>query len=97
MKNDQKSTQAGVLKNGSPDLPSKETIEAYSRPHGAMPEPQFYDIKQSAAYLNMSTKTVRRLITVGRLTRCKYLRKILIPREQIENFLKASCEKPKLT
>ena len=61
-----------------------------------LPEPLAYDIKQSAAALNMSTKTVRRLIQRGKLTCSKAVRKILIPREQIENFWKATCDKPNL-
>jgi excisionase family DNA binding protein len=51
-----------------------------------MPEPLAYDIKQAAAALNMSTKTVRRLIARGKLTPCTVLRKLLIPRKQIEGF-----------
>ncbi|MDR3459674.1 MAG: helix-turn-helix domain-containing protein [Verrucomicrobiae bacterium] len=55
-----------------------------------------YDIKQAAAKLNVSTKTIRRLLRRGKLTCCKVLRKILIPREQIENFLKLTCDEPNL-
>jgi excisionase family DNA binding protein len=96
MKTDKKNDRNPVLKNGSFDLPSRETIQAHLVPTPLMPEPLFYDIKQSACALNMSTKTVRRLLRRGRLTCCKVLRKILIPREQIENFLKATCDKPNL-
>jgi excisionase family DNA binding protein len=60
-----------------------------------LPEPLFYDIKQTAAALNMSTKTVRRLIRRGLFSPCKALRKVLIPRSQIEAFLKATCDTPK--
>jgi len=60
----------------------------------ALPEPLAYDIKQTAAALNTCTKTVRRLIQRGYFTPCKALRKILIPREQIEAFLKATCDAP---
>jgi excisionase family DNA binding protein len=62
----------------------------------ARTEPLAYDIKQAAAKLNVSTKTIRRLLRRGKLTCCKVLRKILIPREQIENFLKLTCDKPNL-
>ncbi len=62
----------------------------------SLPEPLAYDINQSAAKLNASTKTVRRWLLRGTLTRCKETRKILIPREQIENFFKRTCEKPNL-
>lgn len=71
------------------ELPSAETIKS------ALVEPLLYDIKQSAAALNMSTKTVRRMLCIGRLTRCKGIRKVLIPRKQIEDFIKANCPTPK--
>ena len=96
MKNDQNTGQKSVLKNGSLDLPSKETIQAHLRPATPMQGPLAYDIKQAAAALNMSTKTVRRLIRRGKLTCSKAVRKILIPREQIENFFKRTCETPSL-
>lgn len=70
-------------------LPSAETIKA------AQIEPLFYDINQAARALNISTKSVRRLLRRGRLTCCKALRKVLIPRKQIEEFSKASCDAPK--
>jgi excisionase family DNA binding protein len=57
-------------------------------------KPLAYDINQAAFALNVCTKTIRRLLQRRKLTSCKALRKILIPREQIENFLKASCDKP---
>jgi excisionase family DNA binding protein len=58
--------------------------------------PLFYDIKEAAQVLNMSTKTVRRLLWRGKLTSCKFVRKVLIPRKQIEEFIKVSCDTPKL-
>jgi excisionase family DNA binding protein len=75
-------------------LPSPETIAAHTVPPPAKPEPLAYDINQAAAALNVCTKTVRRLLARGKLTSCKELRKILIPREQIAAFLKATCGKP---
>jgi hypothetical protein len=60
-----------------------------------LPEPLTYDINQTAAVLNCCTKSVRRLILRGYLCPCKALRKILIPRQQIEAFLKATCDAPK--
>lgn len=71
------------------ELPSVETIKA------AQAEPLFFDINQAASALNISTKSVRRLLRRGRLTSCKALRKVLIPRKQIEEFIKASCDAPK--
>lgn len=55
-----------------------------------------YDIKQAAARLNVSTRTIRRLLARRKLTCCKLIGKKLIPREQIDNFLKLTCEKPNL-
>lgn len=71
------------------DLPSPETIRA-----SLVPEPLLYDIDQAAAVLNTSTKTVRRLLMRRKLTSCSALRKILIPRKQIEDFIKATCPNP---
>jgi hypothetical protein len=64
-------------------------------PSPALPESLTYDINQAAAALNCCTKSIRRLIQRGYLCPCKALRKILIPRPQIEAFLKATCDAPK--
>jgi excisionase family DNA binding protein len=61
----------------------------------AMPEPLVYTIEETAAVLRISTKSVRRLIKRGLLTGSKALRKILIPRKQVEDFIKATCDQPK--
>jgi len=53
-----------------------------------------YTIPEAAAVLNVSTKTIRRLIDRRFLTPCGALRKKLIPRPQIEAFLKATCDTP---
>jgi excisionase family DNA binding protein len=52
-------------------------------------------VEEAAAALNVSTKTIRRLLLRGVLTSSKALRKKLIPRSQIEGFLKATCDLPK--
>jgi hypothetical protein len=70
-------------------LPSPETVKA------AQVEPLLYDIDQTAAALNCCTKSVRRLIQRGLLKPCSALRKVLIPRKQIEDFIKATCGTPK--
>ena len=62
-----------------------------------MPEPLVYTVEEAAAALNVSTKTIRRLLARGLLTGSKALRKILIPRQQIRDFLKATCDVPKTT
>jgi len=87
-------TALGRLAQGG--LPSPETIAAHTVPPPPKPEPLAYDIKEAAARLNTSTKTVRRWLILGKLTCCRELRKILIPREQIDNFYKRTCDKPNL-
>ena len=72
------------------------TAAVRSGVEGAKPEPLAYDIKQAAAKLNVCTKTIRRLLHRNKLTCCKVVRKVLIPREQVENFLKRTCDKPTL-
>jgi excisionase family DNA binding protein len=65
---------------------------------GATPSrlvPLVYTVEETAAVLNCSTKSVRRLIARGYLCPCKAVRKILIPRKQVEDFLKATCDVPK--
>ena len=75
------------------------TIETTAPATGNTPAiaPLFYNINEAAQALNISTKTVRRLLWRGKLTHCKAVRKVLIPRKQIEDFIKASCDTPKLT
>jgi excisionase family DNA binding protein len=65
-------------------------------PQPLLPAALAYDIKQAAAKLNVSTRTVRRLLRRRKLTCCKVFRKILIPREQIDNFLRLTCDQPQL-
>ncbi len=60
-----------------------------------MPEPLVYTVEEAAAVLKISTKSVRRLLSRGFLTNSSALRKKLIPRQQIEGFLKATCAEPK--
>ncbi|HZQ47925.1 MAG TPA: helix-turn-helix domain-containing protein [Verrucomicrobiae bacterium] len=64
-------------------------------PTEALLEPLVYTIEETAKVLNISTKSVRRLIARGLLTPCNALRKILIPRQQIIDFLKRTCAVPK--
>ena len=46
----------------------------------------FATVKDTAAYLRVSEKTVRRLIRRGFFKPSKAIRKILIPRSQLEAF-----------
>jgi excisionase family DNA binding protein len=62
----------------------------------ALPEPLVYTVEETAAVLKISTKSVRRLLARGLLSGCKAFRKILIPRKQVEDFLKATCGTPAL-
>ena len=51
---------------------------------------RFYRIKQAAEELNLSEATVRRLVNRGLLRASKATRHILIPREEIENFVQST-------
>jgi excisionase family DNA binding protein len=48
---------------------------------------QTYTIKGAAAYLGVSEDTIRRLIKRNLMRRSLALRKILIPAEDVENFV----------
>ena len=52
-----------------------------------VPNKRNYTLKEAAIYLNVSTRTVERLIQRRLLRRNKALRKILIPRSELESFL----------
>jgi len=52
---------------------------------------QTYTIRDAADYLGVSQDTVRRLIKRGLLRRSLALRKILIPAEDVENFVTKTC------
>ncbi len=45
-----------------------------------------YTIKETAIRLNMSEKSVRRLIQRGYLRRCKVFGRVLIPRKDVDTF-----------
>jgi excisionase family DNA binding protein len=62
----------------------------------ATPIPLAYTVEEAAAALHVCPKTIRRLLDRGLLTASKALRKKLIPRSQIEGFLKATCDVPKI-
>ena len=77
----------------APEIQSVQTLNSAAAP--SLPQPLLLDIKQAAAALNCCTKSIRRLIQRGYLSPCKALRKVLIPKPQIEAFLKATCDTPK--
>lgn len=73
--------------------PAGNPVNGVSTP--VKPLPLAYTVEEAAAALNVCTKTIRRLLDRGVLTASKALRKKLIPRSQIEGFLKATCDQPK--
>ena len=56
----------------------------------AIPDKKNYTLKEAALYLNVSTRTVERLIERRLLRRNKALRKILIPRTELDQFIEKS-------
>jgi len=50
-----------------------------------------FSVRETAAMLGVSEKTVRRLIARGLLRPSKALRHLLIPRTEIERFLVDTC------
>ena len=72
--------------------PIETTSEAVEIP--IAPEPLTYTVRQAAAALNVSEKTIRRFLERGILTSSTALRKKLIPRRQVQDFLKATCGVP---
>jgi len=49
--------------------------------------PDFLTLAQVADRLNVSTRTVRRLISREKLPRCKHIGKILVPRHSVDRFV----------
>lgn len=54
------------------------------------PDKKNYTLKEAALYLNVSTRTVERLIQRRLLRRNTALRKILIPRTELDSFIERS-------
>jgi excisionase family DNA binding protein len=46
----------------------------------------FFTVAEAAEYLRVSDKSIRRLIARGLLSPSKALRKLIIPRQQLETF-----------
>jgi excisionase family DNA binding protein len=55
-----------------------------------VPDKKNYTLKEAALYLNVSTRTIERLIQRRLIRRNKALRKILIPRTELDHFLERS-------
>ena len=73
----------------------RQAAAASAKATGSNSAPLVVTVEEAAVLLSVSTKTIRRLLDRGILTASKALRKKLIPRSQIEGFLKATCEAPK--
>lgn len=56
-----------------------------------MGESKFLTVTEAAEALHVSTKTVRRLISRKLLRASRALRKILIPKEDIDSFIERTC------
>lgn len=66
------------------DVETKQNTEE----HGSgTPDKKNYTLKEAAIYLNVSTRTVERLLQRKLLRRNQALRKILIPRTELDAFL----------
>jgi DNA-directed RNA polymerase specialized sigma24 family protein len=71
-----------------------KTVKEKEREEPRLPK-LFYTIKETAHVLNLSEKQIRRFLSRGILTCSELTRKKLIPVEQVENFVKATCPAPK--
>lgn len=62
--------------------------------HPVMPAPRLaFTLRETAVLLGISERSVRRLISRGLLRPCRALRRLLIPRQEIERFLNMSVGK----
>jgi excisionase family DNA binding protein len=81
------SSPRGTARDGS-EIPAIASVGAAMQ--GKSAEPLVCDINEAARLLSVSTKTVRNLLARRRLTNCGALRKVLIPRKQLEQFVNGS-------
>jgi DNA-directed RNA polymerase specialized sigma24 family protein len=68
-----------------------EANEREFRSAGEICQQRFFSVKQTADILNVSEKSVRRLLERGLLKSSNALRVKRIPRASIEAFEKATC------
>ena len=68
----------------------EQSVQAPTRPseQPAMPQRLAFSVRETALMLGISEKSVRRLIDRGLLRRSRALRHLLIPRSEIEGFLR---------
>lgn len=78
--------------NDSPNTAEMSAPDDPARPAvgPTYPDKKNYTLKEAALYLNVSTRTVERLIQRRLLRRNKALRKIFIPRTELDGFLERS-------
>ena len=53
-----------------------------------MPEPALWTVEQASIYLNVSTRTVKRLLAARQLVARHIGSRVLIPKTSLETFLK---------
>ena len=66
------------------DVKAAQSLE---EDRSSIPDRKNYTLKEAAVYLNVSTRTIERLLQRKLLRRNKALRKILIPRTELDSFL----------
>jgi excisionase family DNA binding protein len=66
----------------------KESIMSEQQNNSWMPEPALWTIEQAAAFLNVSVRTVKRLISIRELVARRIGSRVLIPKTSLEAFLR---------
>ena len=85
------SLQAGlerVQAAGLPCLSSGGLGHSWGTTHDQPPPRLAFSVAETAQMLGVCDKTIRRLVARGLLRRSRALRHLLIPRSEIERFLK---------
>jgi excisionase family DNA binding protein len=81
------SDNASPAQTGDPMREPPPAAASPSTGSAPIPDKKNYTLKEAALYLNVSTRTVERLIQRALIRRNKALRKILIPRTELDRFL----------
>jgi len=83
------------LKENSGELSSREVSQSVA-PDSTSDNPTLrlaFSVKETAAMLGLSEKTIRRLIARGLLRSSRALRHLLIPKKEIDRFLDQTTTK----
>jgi excisionase family DNA binding protein len=72
--------------------PESKPVVPEAKPVGTAPRLAF-SVKETAAMLGVSEKTIRRLVARGLLRTSRALRHLLIPKKEIERFLEQTTLK----